>query len=253
VVAAPYTKEEEIRMSRTYTALVAAGVLVGTATSAMAAITGPVWEGPDYRNWKEYVVTPLDSRIIEGGPGFGALSDTYSHASLTPDYVSHGTRWNTYFDALPTHTNTFSGFEWFSELGSTTATVQFYVEAAPGRRLNAFALWNEESSGIGAFDLYSPTGELLLYDINPTDNADVSPGGTYLSQQWGGKVTPDGWYTLVMRDCPQPLPGSFASCAIGEVAWGEVPEPSSLALMMLGGVGLIGASLRRRQQKSIGA
>ncbi|MGL4541864.1 MAG: PEPxxWA-CTERM sorting domain-containing protein [Polymorphobacter sp.] len=238
-------------MSRIKIALISSGLLLATAAPVFAS-GGPVWFGPSFRHTPEWVVTPLKDMIITSSPGNGALSDTYNHASLTSDYVSHVTAWDPYFNSSPTHTVTFSGFEWFGNAGDTSASVKFYVQAAPGRQLNAFALWNEESSGIGSFNLFGPDGTLLIARTSPTDNTLAT--NTYTSEQWGGARQPDGWYTLEMTGCPQPLPGTFAACAIGEVAWGEttIPEPASWALM-IAGFGLVGYSMRRRRLQHVSA
>ena len=50
-----------------------------------------------------------------------------------------------------------------------------------------------------------------------------------------------------MDRCPQPIVGSFAACAIGEVAWNgpKVPEPATWAMMLAGFV-LVGFAIRRK-------
>jgi len=199
---------------------------------------------------KDVMIQPTDAVIIAGGPGFGSIVNTYNQAGLSAGYVSGVTPTMPYL-ATTTHTNAFPCCEWFSESGSTTATVSYEAWAPKKVKwIDSFELWNEESSGIGVFDLWhgafaGDLGTLLLAGISPTDNP---LGPPYLADVYSIMPKKGGWYTLVMSKCPQPVPGSFPSCAIGEVAFNGplVPEPGTWA-MLIAGFGLMGTALRRRR------
>ena len=193
------------------------------------------------------MVQPKDAVIISGGPGFGSIVDTYNQSGLSAGYIDEVTSVHPYAPTL--HTPIFSGFEWFGASGTTTAEVSYLVSATKPRYINHLILWNEESSGIGAFNLwYAPVAgghlTLLLAGISPPDN----PLAPYSGSVYHFAPSPKfGWYTLEMSGCPQPDPGSFPACAIGEVAFGgPVPEPESW-IMLIAGFGLVGAVARRRR------
>ncbi len=196
------------------------------------------------------LVQPVDAVILEGGPGFGSIENTYNQAGLSATYVSGVTPTMPYL-ATTTHTTIFACCEWFSNDGSTTATVSYLVPLDRVKWIDSFHLWNEESSGIGKFDLWwgmfpGDLAHLLLAAVSPTDNP-LSPD--YLANSWSIAPKPGGWYTLIMSECPQPNPGSFAACAIGEVAFNGpvVPEPGTWA-MMIAGFGLVGWAARNRRR-----
>ena len=203
-----------------------------------------------------YMIQPDGAVILSGGVGSGSIVDTYNQAGLSVGYVSGVTLTQPYL-SIADHTNIFAGYEWFSDFGTTAATVSYHVTLPRGLSyINSFELWNEESSGIGQFDLWwgsfaGDTSLLLLSGVSPTDNP---LGPNYFADVYGIAPTKGGWYTLVGSGCPQADPGSYPSCAIGEVAFNgsAVPEPASWALM-LGGFGLVGYSLRRRQVKHVSA
>lgn len=211
-------------------------VLLVTSVTATAAFASPA-----------VLVQPKDAAIIDGGPGFGSIANTFNQAGLAATYIDEVTDLHSFAPTL--HTSIFACCEWFGNSGTTTASVSYFVSAVKPRYINHLVLWNEESSGIGKFDLYYGTSagaltSLLLSDLAPFDNPLASYPGEVFHFAASPKV---GWYTIVARGCPQPNPGSFPACAIGEVAFGGpgVPEPASWA-MMIAGFGLVGAALRRR-------
>ena len=174
------------------------GALTGTAHAAV-----------------QYMVQPDGAVILAGGAGFGSIVNTYNQAGLSVGYVSGVTPTQPYLSTA-SHTNIFACCEWFSDAGTTAATVSYHVTLPRGiSYIDSFELWNEESSGIGVFDLWWGTfagdlSTLLLGGISPTDNP---LGPPYFADVYGIAKTYGGWYTLVASGCPQKDPGSFPACA----------------------------------------
>lgn len=213
-------------------ALAAAAVALGAAGAPALAQT---------------IIAPTSGVIDAGGPGFGTLTETFNQSGLSSGYTAGVTNFNTYIASGPTHTTTFSGFEWFSNSGTTSATVTYNFGSA--KTIDRLALWNEESSGIGSLNLlWSLDGVTFasLGTFSPTDN----PLASYLADVFSFSAVTAQYVRFEMSGCPQPLPGSFQACAIGEVAFrtatGVVPEPSTWALLILG-FGAVGATMRRRK------
>lgn len=205
-----------------------AALAVSTATMAHAGV----------------IIAPVAATIDAGGPGSGSISNTFDQSGLSIGYTAGVTDFDTYIASGPTHTLTFGGYEWFSNYGTTSATVTYDFGALV--TISALALWNEESSGIGHLNLTAPD----LGTIASVDPVDV-PYGDYGAQVFSFAPVTTRYLTFEMSNCPQNDPGSYQSCAIGEVAFnsgvaGGVPEPATWALM-IGGFGMAGAALRRRR------
>ena len=190
------------------------------------------------------IVSPISGVVNTSGPGFGSLADTLNQNGLLTNFVSGVTNFDTYIATNPLHSLVFFGNEWFSNQGATTAMVTYDLGST--RRIDRLALWNEDSSGIGLLNLFYSTDNItftsLVSNIIPTDHAVVNYAADVIS--FGGAV--DARYVRFdMSNCPQPNGGSFVACAIGEVAFSEVPEPSSMVMFGLGLAALVGARFRR--------
>lgn len=191
------------------------------------------------------IIGPTSGVINSGGPGSGTLTETFNQSGLTSNYVSGVTDFDSYIASGPTHTNIFSGYEWFSNFGTTSASVTYNLGGI--FNIGKLALWNEESSGIGLLDLWYSTDGInfsaLSLGLTPTDNP---LGPNYAADVFSFASVNAQYVRFDMSRCPQIDPGSYASCAIGEVAFSaNVPEPASLALFGIGLAGL--ASLRRKR------
>ena len=194
------------------------------------------------------IVSATGAVINSGGPGDGNIADTYNQNGLASTYTSGVTDFATYIGTNPMHTSTFAGFEWFSTFGTNSASVTYNLGSL--MQINALALWNEESSGIGYLNLFSSVNgtnfTALSLGLTPFDN----PVADYGPEVFSFASTGMQYLRLDMDRCPQADPGQYTACAIGEVAFRTagttVPEPSTYVLMAAGLAGL-GVVARRRR------
>jgi hypothetical protein len=210
-------------------------IAFGAILLASAAQAGPIF-------------APVAATIDAGGPGFGNIADTFNENGLFTTYVPNVTDFDAYIATNPMHTDIFSGFEWFSNSGTTSAQVTYDFGSV--RSFDKLALWNEESSGIGQLDLITSVDGVTftaLATVFPTDN----PLANYGADVFAFGLTSARYVRFGMSGCPQPNPGSFQGCAIGEVAFrGAAPEPASWA-MMVAGFGAVGGALRSRRKSMV--
>ena len=210
---------------------------VAIAAAALAATAAQAGPG--------VIIAPTSATVDTSGPGFGSINNTFDQAGLSSGYTLGVTNFDAYIASGPTHTTTFNGFEFFGNSGTTTLQVTYDLGSA--KKINALALWNEESSGIGQLNLLTSlngsTFTSLATGLSPTDN----PVGSYLADVFTFGAVSTRYVRFEASGCPQANPGSFPACAIGEFAFrtAAVPEPASWA-MMIAGFGLVGATMRRR-------
>lgn len=210
-----------------------------------ALVSAPALAGPGV------IIAPVSATIDVSGPGEGSIADTYNENGLLSHYTPGLTNFDAYIATNPMHSLSFLNNEWFGNSGTTTAQVTYDLGSV--KAINALALWNEESSGIGRLDLTGSADGITFSAIgtySPFDN----PLADYPAQVFTFSATSVQFVRFGMSGCPQPDPAGFASCAIGEVAFrtvasgdGTVPEPAAWALM-IAGFGLVGAVMRRRRE-----
>ena len=213
--------------------------LTAAAFAASALLASAAYAGPGV------IISATSATVNTNGPGFGSITNTFDQSGLSAGYTSGVTNFDAYIASGPTHTTTFNGFEFFGNSGTTTLQVTYDLGSI--KSINALALWNEESSGIGSLNLLSSLDGInfsaLATGLSPTDHGLAN----YLADVFAFGNVSTRYVRFEASGCPQPIVGSFAACAIGEVAFraGAVPEPASWA-MMIAGFGLVGATMRRR-------
>ena len=195
------------------------------------------------------IQSPVDAVINSGGPGFGSILNTIDQSGLSTGFTSGVTDFDSYTASGPEHTVTFSGFEWFSNSGITSASVTYDMGAAVS--IGGLALWNEDAAGIGALDLFASTDGInfspLSLGLIPADTPSAELITSYPVEVFSFTSALARYIRFDMSSCPQPNPGSFVGCSIGEVAFdvGDgVPVPDPVTLLLLAG-GLLGLRLGR--------
>lgn len=195
------------------------------------------------------IVGAVSAVINSGGPGFGDINNTLNQRGLSANYVSGVTDFDA-FVAGTTHTTIFATYEWFSNVGSTSASVTYDLGSAIS--INKMALWNEESSGISLLNLLvsgdGTSFTTLLSGLIPTDHTTVD----YLADVFTFATSSFRYLRMDMSGCPQPVVGSFAACAIGEVAFSTAPDVAPVpvpaaGVLLFGAIGALGLLKRRRK------
>ena len=198
------------------------------------------------------IFSPVSAVINSGGPGFGNIADTYNQNGLSINFISGVTDFDAYLALNPIHTDIFAGNEWFSNNPSTSAVVTYDLGSA--LNIDRLALWNEEISGIGNLNLLYSTDNVnfssLASGLTPFDN----PRGSYPAEVFSFATTNARYVRFEASSCPQPNPGNFNACAIGEVAFSistprQVPEPSGMLGTSAIAIGLIGAKVLKSRKK----
>lgn len=214
--------------------------IIGVSSFGLAIATASTAHG-------QTIFSATSGVINAGGPGFGTLTETFNQSGLYTSYTANVTNFDSYIAGNPLHTLTFSNNEWFGESGTSAATVTYDFGSV--RSFDRFALWNEESSGIGLLTILGSvdgiTFSSILAGLTPPDN----PLADYPATVYSFAASSARYFRMEMSRCPQPNPGAFQACAIGEVAFRSanvVPEPSTYVLMATGLISLGLFSRRRR-------
>jgi hypothetical protein len=200
------------------------------------------------------IISATSAVINSGGPGSGSITNTIDQSGLSSGYVSGVTDFDTYLASNPTHTVTFSGYEWFSQYGTSSAIVTYDLGSL--KTIDALALWNEESSGIGLLNLLSSSDNITFTafasGLTPFDNP-LGNNVSYPAEVFSFSAVTTRYVRFEISNSPQLDPGSYPAAAIGEVAFREgsssrVPDNGS-TLGLIGGALVALVSLRRRFAK----
>lgn len=187
------------------------------------------------------VIAPTSAVINRGGPGYGLIEDTHNQNGLFDRYVNGVTDFDTYMASNPLHTTAYWRREWFANWGGGRATITYDFGSTV--RVDRFALWNEEASGVRSFNLLASTDgrrfSRVLRNATPTDNT-----GFYTADVFSFAVT-EARYFRFRASGPEAGAG-FNAVAIGEIAFRQapelagVPEPELLPIFVLGLIAVAG-------------
>jgi hypothetical protein len=201
---------------------------------------------------KAVILSPISATASSEFDSAFSINNTINQSGLSSTFNSGVDDFDAYIGTNPTHTAIAPGFEWFTSGGVTSAIVNYDLGAIYS--VDKFALWNEESSGIGKFDLFaSKDGSSftsLLTGVSPFDNPlDASFGYPAEVFEFGKSVNAR-FFKFSIYDSPQPDPGSFNGAAIGEIAFNVNPVPGPLPILGVAAVFGYSRKIRKRLKDS---
>ncbi|MGI9329623.1 MAG: discoidin domain-containing protein [Gammaproteobacteria bacterium] len=176
------------------------------------------------------------------------IDNTINQGGLATGFISGVTSFDDYLAGNPLHSMFAGNKEWLSEAFMETAQVDYDLGSI--MKIDRLALWNEDSSGIGSFDLLvSSDGTSYLEILTNMSPADNPVNQDYLAEVFSFDAIDARYVRLAIADCPQGE-GGFMACGIGEVAFSApdftpVPVPPA-ALMFGSALALLGWQRTRR-------
>jgi hypothetical protein len=220
---------------------------LGLLALALALLCGPA---PPAR--ADFILQPVFAST-DMGTGFGSPDNVINQSGLSAPYTSGVTNFATYIASNPTHNSSDGRNIWGSSGVGTTGNFDFDLGGTYA--IGAFALWNYG----GGLPL-----NVVGFDLLAADNAEFSNPTTLGSFTANPSTGP---YTAVLPEVFTfaPTTANFVRMHItsnngsrytifGEAAFEvqatAVPEPSSLALLGTGAVGLVGYARRRRKARA---
>ena len=218
-------------------------LLVGTGliAASIGAISLPAEAGT--------IRSPISATATSEFSSVYSINNTINQSGLNLPFVSGVTDFDSYLAQNPTHSFVAAGLEWFTQNGVKSATLDYDLGSV--FNVDRLALWNEETSGIGVFNVLTSTDGvsyvLRAAGLLPPDN----PLANYGATVFGLQTAAARFVRLEVSGCPQPNPGGFNGCGMGEIAFStnstnstNIPTPALLPGLI--GMGI--AAFRKRRQ-----
>jgi len=173
------------------------------------------------------------------GEGFGPVSNIINQSGLSAGYTN-GEDLNTYLATNPTHTNFFSGFEWYSDQPITSGNVDFDLGSVFS--VANVIIWNEEFQGVNQFRII--TASLPDFSDSVDQGLFIAPnnpdGFSYGASPFTFSSSSARYVRLAILTSYNDL--EINTAALGEVAFGvdlqAVPFEFSPAL----GIAILGVA-----------
>lgn len=225
-------------MKRSFLAGVALASVLGVASAAQAAV----------------IVAPVKVTLERGGvvnnSPFYAVDNVADQSGLEVGYEAGVTDFDAYIAKNVRHSGDLNT-EWAGTRGVSVARLVFDFGAEV--TLSRLALWDENNTSIARMHLSTPTlGEFANYAVNENRGAPY-----FVSDVIQFQPITTRFLTLEFRDCGTERENQSATgCGLGEIIFADgsgvtaVPEPATWALL-IGGFGMAGAALRRRQRLAL--
>jgi len=166
------------------------------------------------------------------------IDNTIDQSGLSSTFISGVDDFDSFLGLTPTHVSSAPNYEWFSQGSVSSAWITYDLGSI--FNLNAIALWVEESWAPHSSVSFKSSLDGVTYNTitsNITLPTNAPYPAAYPSTRYDFSITSARYFMIDFGAC------SSSGCSLGEIAFSattsdSVPEPSTLAIFVLGMIGL---------------